>query len=40
MLTCRRPTNGISPLRVDEVSGRAASIDIAAGTRIEFSMLG
>jgi N,N'-diacetyllegionaminate synthase len=40
MLTCRRPTNGISPLRVDEVAGRAASIDIAAGTRIEFSMLG
>ncbi|MEK0450592.1 MAG: hypothetical protein RL088_2860 [Verrucomicrobiota bacterium] len=39
MLTCRRPTNGISPLRVAEVAGRPAASDIPAGTRIEFSML-
>ena len=39
MLTCRRPTNGISPLRVAEIAGRSAAVDIPAGTRIEFSML-
>ena len=38
-LTCQRPATGISPLRVDEISGRIAGVDIAAGTRIEFAMI-
>ncbi len=38
-LTCQRPATGISPLRVDEITGRIADADIAAGTRIEFAMI-
>ncbi len=39
MLTCRRPTNGISPLRVGEIVGRTATADIAAGTRLSFELV-
>ncbi len=38
-LTCQRPAIGISPLRVDEITGRIAGVDIASGTRIEFAMI-
>mgnify|MGYP001159285192 CR=1 FL=1 len=38
-LTCRRPGNGISPLLIDRVTGRTASVDIAEGEAIRWDML-
>ena len=38
MLTCQRPASGISPLRVNELTGRTAAVSIPAGTRLTWEM--
>lgn len=38
MLTCKRPADGIAPLRIDEVTGRVAARDIPAGAALAWSM--
>lgn len=40
MLACRRPASGIAPKDLDSVAGRLALTDLAAGTVLQWDLLG